>query len=71
MEPTEIREEVKEEFDRQEKKEQWINYLALTTVILAVCRDAIELQAGTFLRRIGPQTNDGLRSVGFLSGQGQ
>ena len=37
MEPTEIREEVKEEFERQEKREVWINYLALTTVILAVC----------------------------------
>jgi hypothetical protein len=37
MEPTEIREEVKEELDRQEKREKWINYLALTTVLLAVC----------------------------------
>ncbi|HMK37026.1 MAG TPA: DUF4337 domain-containing protein [Desulfomonilaceae bacterium] len=36
MEPTEIREEIKEEFEKEEKKEKWINYLALTTVILAV-----------------------------------
>ena len=38
MEPTEIREEVKEEFEREEKqRERWINYLAVTTVLLAVC----------------------------------
>src|SRR5271157_2153754 len=37
MEPTEIREEVKEELEKEEKREKWINYLALTTVILAVC----------------------------------
>ncbi len=37
MEPTEIREEVREEFEREEKREKWINYLALTTVLLAVC----------------------------------
>jgi hypothetical protein len=37
MEPTEIREEVKEEFETEEKRERWINYLALTTVLLAVC----------------------------------
>jgi hypothetical protein len=36
MEPTEIREEVKEELEIEEKKEKWINYLALTTVLLAV-----------------------------------
>src|SRR5271157_5556831 len=37
MEPTEIREEVKEQLENEEKKEKWINYLALTTVLLAVC----------------------------------
>ncbi len=41
MEPTEIRDEVKEELENEEeketKKEKWINYLALTTVLLAVC----------------------------------
>ncbi len=37
MEPTEIREEVKEELEREKKREKWINYLALTTVLLAVC----------------------------------
>ncbi len=37
MEPTEIREEVKEELEKAEKREEWINYLALTTVLLAVC----------------------------------
>jgi hypothetical protein len=37
MEPTEIREEVKEELEKEEKREKWINYLALTTVLLAVC----------------------------------
>ncbi len=37
MEPTEIREEVKEEIEKEEKREKWINYLALTTIILAVC----------------------------------
>lgn len=36
MEPTEIREEVREEFEKEEKREKWINYLALTTVVLAV-----------------------------------
>ena len=36
MEPTEIREEVKEELEYEEKKQKWINYLALTTVLLAV-----------------------------------
>jgi hypothetical protein len=35
MEPQEIRDEVKEKLE--EAKEDWINYLALTTVILAVC----------------------------------
>ncbi len=37
MEPTEIREEVKEEFENEEKRERWISYLAVTTVLLAVC----------------------------------
>jgi hypothetical protein len=37
MEPTEIREEVKEEFGNEEKRERWISYLAVTTVLLAVC----------------------------------
>jgi hypothetical protein len=37
MEPTEIREEVKEEFEKEKKRERWINYLAVTTVLLAVC----------------------------------
>lgn len=37
MEPTEIREEVKEEFENEKKRERWINYLAVTTVLLAVC----------------------------------
>jgi hypothetical protein len=41
MEPTEIREEVKEELERElereQKREWWFNYLAITTVILAVC----------------------------------
>jgi hypothetical protein len=37
MEPTEIREEVKEELEKEEKRGKWINYLALTTVLLAVC----------------------------------
>jgi hypothetical protein len=37
MEPTEIREEVKEEFEVEKKREKWLNYLALTTVLLAVC----------------------------------
>ncbi len=36
MEPTEIREEVKEELEHEEKKQKWISYLALTTVLLAV-----------------------------------
>ncbi len=36
-EPTEIREEVQEEFEREKRRENWINYLALTTVLLAVC----------------------------------
>jgi hypothetical protein len=37
MEPQEIRDEVKEEIEHEQKKEVWISYLALTTVILAVC----------------------------------
>ena len=37
MEPTEIREEVQEEFEKEKRREGWINYLALTTVLLAVC----------------------------------
>lgn len=37
MEPTEVREEIKEEFEREERRERWINYLAITTVLLAVC----------------------------------
>lgn len=37
MEPTEIREEVHEQLHSHGTREKWINYLALTTVILAVC----------------------------------
>jgi hypothetical protein len=37
MEPTEIREEIREEFESEKKRERWINYLAITTVLLAVC----------------------------------
>ncbi len=37
MEPTEIREEVQEQLHGHGMKDKWINYLALTTVILAVC----------------------------------
>jgi len=37
MEPQEIREEVQEQFHGHGTREKWINYLALTTVILAVC----------------------------------
>jgi hypothetical protein len=37
MEPQEIREEVHEKFHGHGPREKWINYLALTTVILAVC----------------------------------
>ena len=37
MEPQEIREEVHEKLHGHDAKEKWINYLALTTVILAVC----------------------------------
>jgi hypothetical protein len=37
MEPTEIREEVHEQLHGHGMKEKWVNYLALTTVILAVC----------------------------------
>ena len=35
MEPQEIRDEVKEKLEHT--REMWINYLALTTVVLAVC----------------------------------
>jgi len=37
MEPEEIREEVQEQLHGHESREKWINYLALTTVVLAVC----------------------------------
>jgi hypothetical protein len=37
MEPTEIREEVHEQSHGHGMKEKWVNYLALSTVILAVC----------------------------------
>ncbi len=42
MEPQEIREEVKEELEHA--KGGWINYLALTTVILAVCATLASFQ---------------------------
>ncbi len=37
MEPTEIREEVKEELEKEGMRGKWFTYLALTTVLLAVC----------------------------------
>ena len=37
MEPQEIREEVHEKLHGHGAKEKWISYLALITVILAVC----------------------------------
>jgi Domain of unknown function (DUF4337) len=37
MEPQEIREEVHEKLHGHGAREKWINYLALTTVVLAVC----------------------------------
>jgi Domain of unknown function (DUF4337) len=42
MEPQEIREEVKEKLE--EAKEGWIGYLAITTVILAVCATLASFQ---------------------------
>ncbi len=42
MEPQEIREEVKEKLEKA--AEDWVNYLALTTVILAVCATLASFQ---------------------------
>ncbi len=42
MEPQEIREEVKERLEHT--REAWINYLALTTVVLAVCATLASFQ---------------------------
>ncbi len=42
MEPQEIREEVKEKLEHA--AQNWINYLALTTVILAVCATLASFQ---------------------------
>lgn len=46
MEVEEIREEVREELANQGKREQWINYLALTAVILAVCATLSSFKEG-------------------------
>ncbi|MFH1115776.1 MAG: DUF4337 domain-containing protein [Pseudomonadota bacterium] len=48
MEIEEIREEVTEEMLDSKAKESWINYLALTTVILAVCATLSSFKEGNY-----------------------
>ncbi len=48
MELDEIREEVREEMLDTKAKESWINYLALTTVILAVCATLASFKEGNY-----------------------
>jgi hypothetical protein len=52
-----------------EKKEPWLNYLALTTVIIAVCATLSTFRGMFVLNSHGDQSKQGLQSMGLLSVQ--
>ncbi len=53
----------------EEKKERWLNYCALITVLLALGATLSTLRMGSLHQQVHLEANSGLRPVGILSKQ--
>ena len=53
----------------EEKKEKWLNYLALISVILVVCATLSTFKGGVVFHTLGPQPDHGIGPVGILPGE--